>query len=61
MNEMTKTQVGISLYYSTGYEFKSGFGFRLNARGGVSGILFPDDSYYAYGYYSFGGALTYRF
>lgn len=61
MNEMTKTQVGVSLYYSTGYEFKSGFGFRLNARGGVSGILFPDDSYYAYGYYSFGGALTYRF
>lgn len=53
MNEMTKTQVGVSLYYSTGYEFKSGFGFRLNARGGVSSedIL----------HYSFGGALTYRF
>ena len=60
-DDMTKTQVGFSGYYSTGYEFKSGFGLRLNARVGNSMTFDIEDSSTLYTYYSFGGALTYRF
>ncbi|MBQ5453603.1 MAG: hypothetical protein IIT56_11515, partial [Bacteroidales bacterium] len=67
-DKMTKTRFGFTyLYYSTGYEFKSGFGFNLNMRIGVSPYD-SNDTYNGYTinnevytYYSFGGALTYRF
>jgi len=67
-DKMTKTRFGFTfLYYSTGYEFKSGLGFNFNMRIGQSSSDSNDTyngytiEYEGYLYGSFGGALTYRF